>query len=84
MPAAMGSIYQEIAFKEAKCNVIYMMAWSSLAQAISPSPPRATLPFSASAWPGAGVSLARRGADQPHPWHGRERRAFLGGTRGWL
>jgi len=33
LPSAVGSIYQEMAFREAKCNVIYMMAWSSLAQA---------------------------------------------------
>lgn len=31
----LSSTLQEIAFREAKCNVIYMMAWSSLAQAIS-------------------------------------------------
>jgi len=34
IPAALGSVYQESAFKESKCNVVYMMAWSSLAQAL--------------------------------------------------
>jgi drug/metabolite transporter (DMT)-like permease len=32
LPAAMQSIYQEIAFAQAKVNVVYMMAWSSLGQ----------------------------------------------------
>lgn len=34
VPQALQSVYQEAAFRDCKCNVVYMMAWSSLAQAI--------------------------------------------------
>merc|ERR1711907_83751 len=34
VPQALQSVYQESAFRGCKCNVIYMMAWSSLAQAV--------------------------------------------------
>ena len=32
LPAALGAVYQEHVFREAKVNVVYMLAWASLFQ----------------------------------------------------